>query len=204
MATESTTRILIERAQKGDREATAALFARAYPELMQAARFRMGPTLRARMDTLDLAQTAYIEAYRDLARYEYRGKGSFLRWLLRILENKIRRQIEFLLAKKRDVRREVELDSPDVEREGGPRAGRSPARPPAQRLVEREDRQRLEAAMDRLDERYREVLVDRYYLAMSWREIGAALGRSEEACQMLCRRALLKLKRLYGDTDGGH
>lgn len=184
-----TTRRLIELAKARDQEAVEALFARAYPQLLQAARFRLGPVLRARLDTLDLAQTAYQAAFRDLGRYRYEGKGSFSRWLLGILENKIRNSLEYFQAKRRDMRKEVALDA------GAPIA--APAWSPADALEAVEDRERLEKVMDSLPEDYRDVLVSRYYLGMPWAEIGEQMGRSEEAAQMLCNRALARLKRLY-------
>jgi RNA polymerase sigma-70 factor (subfamily 1) len=191
MATPPTTRTLVRRAQEGDREAQGMLFARIYPDILQAARFRLGPALRARLDSLDLAQAALYEAARDLSRFEPQSQGSFRRWLLGILENRIRKLFEFYRARRRDLRREVPLGrEPPVA---------APADSPAQRLLRLEDRERLEAAMDRLSDEHREVIVCRYYLEMPWREIGAQLGgRSPEAAQMLCRRALARLKELYG------
>lgn len=169
------------------------LFTRAYPQLLQAARFRLGPALRARLDTLDLAQTAYQAAFRDLARYRYEGKGSFSRWLLGILENKIRNSLEFFKARRRDMRKDVALDG------GVPIP--SPTWSPSAALEAIEDRERLEQVMDMLPDDHREVLVSRYYLGMAWTEIGEHLGRSEEAAQMLCNRALAKLKKLYFNRD---
>jgi DNA-directed RNA polymerase specialized sigma24 family protein len=52
--------------------------------------------------------------------------------------------------------------------------------------------------MDLLSAEHREVIVCRYYLDMPWLEVGEHLGRSEEAAQMLCHRALIRLKRAYG------
>lgn len=184
-----TTKRLLELARSRDPRAIEQLFRKAYPQLLQAARFRLGPSLRARLDTLDLAQTAYHAAFRDLEKYRYEGKGSFTRWLLGILENKIRNSLEFFKAQRRDMRKEVALDS------GEPIAAAGPS--PAERLEEAEDRERLEAAMDALDEDHREVIVNRYYLGMPWAEIGEQMGRSEEAAQMLCNRALAKLKSVY-------
>ncbi len=188
-----TTRGLVERAQKGDRDAIEALFAKSYPDLVQAVRFRLGEALRHRMDSLDLAQSAYLEAYRDLDGYQYGGKGSFRRWLMGIVENKIRGRLKFFKAQRRDMRREVALEGQSVP----PRDTLSPV----SRVLALEDRARLEAAMDRLPDEYREVIISRYYLRMSWKAVGERHGqRSPEAVQMLARRALLKLKELYQGT----
>ena len=187
-----TTRTLVQRAQNGDREAVEELFARSYGDLVQAARFRIGPALRARMDTIDIAQAAYQDAFRDLGQYEYRGKGSFRRWLLGIVENKIRHAVEYHRAKRRDLAREVGLRKAEVLP--------ADATTVTRKLVEFEERERLERAMDQLREIDREVIVCHYWLGMSWREVGEHLNRSEEASQMLCRRALGRLKKLYDAT----
>lgn len=180
---------LVELAQDGNREALERLFERAYGNLVQAARFRLGPALRARMDTIDIAQSAYFEAFRDLGSFRHRGAGSFHRWLLQIVENKIRGRLEYHHAQKRDMRREVAL-AEDV-----PVPLRSPS--PVRKLIDAEDQELLEKAMDELSDEYREVIIYRYYLEMPWNLVGKELGRSTEAAQMLCNRALLKLKRSY-------
>ncbi|MBI4586567.1 MAG: sigma-70 family RNA polymerase sigma factor [Planctomycetes bacterium] len=185
----STTGELVRKAQDGDREALETLFAKAYPDLLQAARFRIGAALRTRMEAQDLVQTAFYEALCDLSQYRYLGKGSFYRWLLSILENKIRNRLSFLKAKRRDLRREVAFD-PE-------RPIPAPTSSPTVKLVARENRERLERAMDQLPEGYRKVIICHYYLRMPWREIGEHMGLKEEAAQMLCRRALLKLKQIY-------
>jgi RNA polymerase sigma-70 factor (ECF subfamily) len=183
------TTTLVRRAQQGDRDALDFLFERAYPNLVQAARFRLGPDLRARMDTTDIVHSAYFEAFRSLSGFDPRGKGSFHRWLLQIVENKIRERLRYAKAQRRDMRREVRLSKePPIP---------APSQAPVRKLIDEEDQQRLEWAMDTLPDHYREVIIFRYYLEMPWRDIGEQLGRSMDAAQMLCHRALLKLKHVY-------
>ncbi|MEM7233243.1 MAG: sigma-70 family RNA polymerase sigma factor [Planctomycetota bacterium] len=186
MSNPQTTQILLERARDGDRDALDALFQRVYPDLVRAARRRMGDGLRSRMETRDLAQTAYFEAYRDLPRYTYRGKGSFFHWHLGILDNKIHRRAEYFRAQKRDSSREVPLElsaSPDAKDVA-----------PEEQLVQDENRERLLEAVESLPGAYREVVGLRYFLRLPWAEIASHFGKTEEACQMLCKRALGKLK----------
>ncbi len=161
---------LVRRAQAGDRVAQEALFSEAYPNLLQAARFRLGPSLRSRLDTQDLAQTVYLDAFRDLPKYQYEGQGSFFRWVLGILENKIRSRAKFFGAKKRAADRVVPLDEKQGPAEDVTR--------PTARLIQNEERERREWAMDRLDKNYRDVIIQRYYLKTPWAEIGEQLGKS--------------------------
>ena len=81
---------LVDRAHEGDADALNDLFARYHQTMVEVARRKLGPRLRLKEDPVDLAQTTFREATRDFGRYEYRGQGSLLRWLVQILQNKIR------------------------------------------------------------------------------------------------------------------
>lgn len=56
----------------------------------------------------------------------------------------------------------------------------------------------LEAAVDRLGDRYREVVLLRFYRQMSFIEVAQALGLSEEAARKRVQRALEKLREVLG------
>src|SRR5688572_22102990 len=103
-------RALVERAKAGDTNALNDLFARYHQTMVEVARRKIGPKLRLKEDPDDLAQTTFREATRDFARYEYQGQGSLLRWLVQILQNKIRDKAEFYAAGKRDLTREHSSD----------------------------------------------------------------------------------------------
>ena len=81
---------LVAKAQSGDPEALNSLFQRYYARMVAQARRRLGARLRTKEEADDLAQTTFREATRDFQRYTYRGEGSLLRWLVQILQNKIR------------------------------------------------------------------------------------------------------------------
>ena len=186
-----TTEDLARRAREGDREAMQALAERTYPGVLSAAKAmsRRRGGLRSRLESGDLAQSAYHDALRALPSYESRGAGSFRRWLLGVLRNKVRRRLASLLARRRDARREVPLES-----SGGTT---SPGESPLARLLDGEHRARLEASLSGLSERHRRVIHLRYFEDLPWRDVGARMGISEEAAQMLCHRALLELNESY-------
>ena len=72
---------LVQRAQDGDAEALNDLFARYHQTMVQLAQKKLGARLRSKEEPVDLAQTTFREATRDLGRFEYRGEGSLLFWL---------------------------------------------------------------------------------------------------------------------------
>jgi RNA polymerase sigma factor (sigma-70 family) len=183
------TRDLVQLARAGDREALDLLVRRTYPGVVTAARSlrKVHARIRGRVETEDLAQSAFRDAVRVLPTFRERGDGSFRRWLLGILRNKVRRHVAFFGARRRDAGREAHLpEASDLP---------SPAPPPPAVLLEREERGRLVDAVNRLPERDRKVVVCRYHLGLSWKEVGDRLGTSEEAAQMACHRALVKLRR---------
>ncbi len=187
----SHTHALIDRAHHGDVEALNQLFSAYYDMMLELARKRLGAKLRQREEADDLAQTTFREATRDFHAYVYRGEGSLLRWLVRILQNKIRDRAEFYGARKRDISREHSLDE-------GARGDDAPRMPePAAsgmsvtRTVERSEEDRiLREALSRLSDEHRQAITLVFFEGRQLKEAGQLMGgRSEDAVRMLLRRA---------------
>ncbi len=192
------TSALIERAKTGDCEALNELFAAHHGLMVELARRKIGPRLRRKEDADDLAQTTFREATRDFGQYQYRGEGSFLRWLVQILQNKIRDKAEYYGATKRDIGRErsdeVKLgDSDDLKRF-------DPASPDltvTQTLAREEEFKILREALDELSPDHRKAITLVFFQGLSLREAGDLMdGRSEDAVRMLLRRAESHLHEL--------
>jgi RNA polymerase sigma-70 factor (ECF subfamily) len=198
---------LIERAKAGDCHALDELFARHHGLMVELARRKIGPKLRQKEDADDLAQTTFREATRDFRQYQYRGEGSFLRWLVQILQNKIRDKAEYYGATKRDVSRE---------RSGEERGGESGELklfdPPSmdltvtQTLAREEEFKILHAALEELMPDHRQAITLVFFEGRSLREAGELMGgRSEDAVRMLLKRAesrLLELTRVRIAKEG--
>jgi RNA polymerase sigma-70 factor (ECF subfamily) len=201
------TAVLVKGAQSGESAALNELFARYHTIISEIARRRLGPRLRNKEDPQDLAQTTFREATRDFQRYEYRGPGSLLRWLIQILQNKIRDKAEFYSAGKRDSALETALDAP-AGPEGEFSRGLEPPSPDLSvtRLVQRDERYRiLREALAELPNEYRQAIALVFFEGLSLREAGQRLGgRSEDALRMMLRRAEKKLgeilKRNYDEV----
>ena len=87
---EPITRTLWLRARGGDRSAYDRLFALHAERARLFVAARLGPRLRAGVETQDVLQDAYLAAHAAFDRFEYADEGSFARWLFRIIENRLR------------------------------------------------------------------------------------------------------------------
>jgi len=184
------TRLLVERAQQGDAAALNDLFASYHGVMVELARRRLGPRLRQKEDADDLAQTTFREATRDFQQYEYRGEGSFLRWLLQILQNKIRDKAEYYSATKRDVGRE-RLGHDGRQGEEGQHFDPPATDLSVTQIIGREEEFRiLRDALETLSADHRRAITLVFFQGLSLREAGERMdGRSEDAVRMLLRRA---------------
>lgn len=187
---------LVELAKTGDVGALNLLFERYHGLLTEMARRRLGPRLRLKEEADDLAQTTFREATRDFGRYEWRGEGSLLRWLVQILQNKIRDKAEYYNAGKRDITRERSVEDQ--------RAGEGLRwEPPVDdlsvtRQVAREEEFAIlrEALVD-LSEDHRKAITLVFFQGMTLRQAGERMGgRSEDAVRMLLRRAESRLREI--------
>ena len=63
------------------------------------------------------------------------------------------------------------------------------------RIVLRQEMERIERALERINESHRDVIVLRKLQELSFAEIGERLGRSPDACRMQLARAMTALTR---------
>jgi RNA polymerase sigma-70 factor (ECF subfamily) len=194
---------LVRRAKEGDVDALNELFSRYHGTMVEMARRKLGPKLRLKEDPDDLAQTTFREATRDFARYEYRGEGSLLKWLVQILQNKIRDRAEFYSAGKRDTSLET---TPSAEWQGEPGLPLdlvSPDLSVTRQVSRGENVQILRSALSELSAEHRQAITLVFFEGLSLRDAGARMGgRSEDAVRMLLRRAEARLREILRTTIG--
>ena len=186
---------LVDRAQNGELDALNDLFTRYHATMVDVARRRLGPRLRMKEDADDLAQTTFREATRDFRQYRYRGEGSLLRWLLQILQNKIRDKAEYYSASKRDVSRERSTED-QSEAGDGQRFDPSSDELSVTRSVQREEELSiLSDALGELSADHRKAITLVFFQGLTLRQAGEQMeGRSEDAVRMLLRRAEDRLR----------
>ena len=175
-----TTRRLLARAQNGDAQALNDLFGRHAPDLRRWARGRLPVWARDMADTHDLVQETVLQAFKHVQGFESRGKGAMRAYLRQALINRIRNEI-------RRVRRRPSIEGLD---EQAP----SPLTSPLQSAIQQEQQERYEAALGRLRESDRELIVARLELGLTYEEMAEALDKpSWNAARMAVARALVRL-----------
>jgi RNA polymerase sigma-70 factor (ECF subfamily) len=174
---------LLRQARAGSPEALEALFARGGDRLLPYIRLRMGPRLRARLESQDLLQNTLLRACERLEQLRGEEPEAFWGWLYRIAENEIRDQAEHHQRQKRDARREVPLGMPLA----------TQAHTLASQLALSEEAERLERALETLSEPHREVILLRRFEELGFAAISERLGRRPDACRMLYARAMAAL-----------
>jgi RNA polymerase sigma-70 factor (ECF subfamily) len=180
------TRRLVQEARAGCREAFDELFSSQRPRLERALRGRVPRALAPRVDVSDIVQAALLDAYRGLERFEDRGEGSFVRWLRRVAENRLRMELGRHLGRaRRELGREV---SPERSLERA-----ASVTSPSSAAGRGERGEIVARALARLHPDHREVLRCVRVEGRSIAEAARAMGRSENAVKKLLARASLEL-----------
>lgn len=129
----------------------------------------------SREDAEDLMQEVFVRVARTLRAYQHDGR--FEPWIFRIAGNLARDRIRRQRRGPRIVRMTAAAGSDDALSEGGAvEEVESPEAQPDARLRRREDVDALNAALARLPEAEREVIMLRHFSEMSFREIADATG----------------------------
>jgi len=193
------TQHLVALAKEGDESALDQL-CRAYSERVRwVVRLRMGGEIRSKLESMDLVQDALVCALRDLGNFTYKSEGDFLLWLSKIAENRLRDNLDKLHADKRDIRKEVRLDSyrPTTGESFAGAVGPIDLTTPSVIMSKREDLARLAKALDALKPEYRKVIVLTKIEGLSYKEIADRLGKSGDAVRMLVSRAVAALSGAF-------
>ena len=193
-----TTLSLVRAAQEGERDALERLFARYLPRVQQIVALRLGYPLRAFVSHEDLVQDALLNVFEKLDQFEARSEGSFRNWLARCVANSVNEHLRKQQAKKRGGgRRRVLTEFEGDDLATTIFAGKSPS--PSALLRGRETAERIEAALLKMEERHREVILLRRFCEMSYAEIADAMGFTDEAnVRKSFSRALERLRELAG------
>ena len=196
---------LLEQAGRGDAAARQQLLARHRDRLRQMVRVRLDCRLAARVDPSDVVQEALADAALKLSDYLRRRPLPFYPWLRRLAwERLVKLHRRHIRARARSVTREVagSLGLPDESALELAQKLIAPGTSPSNHLVREELRGRVQAALARLSETDREVLVLRYLEQLPNAAIGGVLGISEGAVKMRHLRALEHIRGLLSGDPG--
>jgi RNA polymerase sigma-70 factor (ECF subfamily) len=131
-------------------------------------------------DTDDIVQEALVDTFRKIESFEHRGEGALRAYLRQAVMNRIRDEL-----RKAAVRR-VEPGVPEDFADPGPS--------PLEATIGRAALDRYEAALVKLRDAERDVIIARVELGFTYPEIARATGReSPDAARMAVTRALMRL-----------
>jgi len=168
---------LADRARRGDERAFEELV-----RMYQALAFRTAYLLTgSAADAEDAAQVGFVKAWTALPRF--RRGAPFKPWLLRIVANEAHNRRRATGRRVALAVRATAAQPPD-----------DAAPSPEGAALGRERREELLAAVNRLDERDRDVLTCRYFLELSEEETSQVLGVRRGTVKSRTARALERLR----------
>lgn len=184
----STSLRLLLRARAGDREALDRLFERLLPSLRRWARGRLPRWARDAVDTGDLVQEAVTNTLRQLPTFAPRRQRALQAYLRQAIRNRIRDEL------RRFDRRQapVNIDDLDLTATGSL----------IEDTIERDNAERYRAALARMSDADRELIVGRLELGYSYAQIALATGRpTEDAARMAVKRSLVRLAEVMATAQ---
>ena len=196
-----TTLTLVNKAKAGENQALNLLLDRYMKRILGIVRLRLGSRLRQKMESMDIVQEVMIRAIKGFENFELQDEGAFLHWLSKLVQNQIRDLADYHSAEKRDFKQEkTSLRNSDSDRSI---LGQIPANSifrPSVQLQLKEDILELEAALDQLPEKQKEIIIMRQYEGLTFKDIGLEINCSEDAARMQFARAINKLTDIMSET----
>jgi len=190
--------LLLAAARDGDEQALACLFQRYRPRLYRMIELRLDARLRARCDASDVLQESYVELARRLPAYYPENDLPFFLWLRMITGERLAKlHRRHLGTAKRDVNREIPMHcrtTPEASSVflASHLAGQFTS--VDRNLLREEMQQRLNVALDAMEENDREVLALRHFEELSTEETAMVLGITRSG---VLKRYTKALKRLH-------
>lgn len=170
---------VVIRVRDGDATPLDGLIARCLPSLRRWARGRLPRWARAISDTTDLIQDAVLRTLGRLQTFEPRGRDALAAYLREAVRNRIRDE------HRRLARRGPAAAIDDRLRDPGPS--------PYDRVASADQEARYRAALARLSDADRELIVGHVELEYTHAQLGCMTGRSPNAARMALHRAICRL-----------
>jgi RNA polymerase sigma-70 factor (ECF subfamily) len=191
---------LLQRLRVGDRAALDALLERDLDWIRGYVRRRLGPALRARLESADVVQEAVVEFLRHGPPFVVSDQQQFRRLTARVVENVIGHQYDWFTAQRREMQRDRPLPSDDViDLDARRTAGGSPS----QEVQRREREACVRLGLELLEAPDREAILLREWGGRSLAEMGTELGITEDAARMRYNRAVRRLARKVRQLRAG-
>lgn len=182
---------LVNRSQAGDTSAFNELVTR-YRNRAYAMIYNM---VRNEQDAWDLAQDGFLKAWKSISRF--RGQSSFYTWLYRILMN-----VTIDAMRRKQIEGGTEFDDQIGLQNIAPGAATAPRSEmePAERISDKEIRQRIDEAISKLSPEHRTAIVMREIDGLEYTEIAEQMGCSLGTVMSRLFYARKKLQALLKDV----
>ena len=177
----------VERARGGDRDGLAELYRTFGRRVLGLCRHLLGSTVAAE----DARSEVFARLPRAIDHYD--ATLPFDRWLLSVTSHHC-----LDLLRRRRLESRLFASEPD---ESETIAASEPGPSPLAAVLAEEGQGRVRAALARLPDRYRTVLVLRYYGDLGYEEIATQLGLTRNHVAILIFRGKQALRRLLTDLD---
>ncbi|MBM4693349.1 sigma-70 family RNA polymerase sigma factor [Prescottella equi] len=168
-------------AAQGDRNALSQVLASIRPLVVRYCRARVGAAERGQLSADDVAQEVCLAVMTALPRYQDQGRP-FMAFVYGIAAHKVADAHRNAARNKSDPVAEV----PDVV---------SADDSPEERALNSETSRQVNALLQTLPEKHREILVLRLVVGLSAEETAVAVGSTAGAVRVAQHRALAKLKK---------
>jgi RNA polymerase sigma-70 factor, ECF subfamily len=174
-----------------------------YLRLMVSAQLRS--SLGRRVGESDVVQETMLAAHRDFGDFRGQTSGEFAGWLRTILARILLREIDrHVKAEKRDVRREVSIDTLNQNLSSSCMQFASfveaKQSSPSEIVSIEEQSARVANLIALLPKDYQSVVMLRNFSGMRFEEIAVEMNRSSQAVRLLWLRAIKRLRKL---SDAG-
>ncbi|AFN64180.1 Probable RNA polymerase sigma-D factor [Mycobacteroides abscessus subsp. abscessus] len=179
-STESGLDDVVAAAVRGDRDALSEVLSAIRPVVVRYCRARVGTAERSGLSADDVAQEVCLAVIAALPRYQDQGRP-FLAFVYGIAAHKV---ADAHRAMARDKSDPAENLPEQVDRHAGPE----------QEALNSESSRRMQALLEVLPEKQREILILRVVVGLSAEETADAVGSSAGAVRVAQHRALQKLK----------
>ena len=183
--------VWLDEARAGSTAALGSLLQGCRKYLLLMANEALDSDLRPRAAASDLVQDSFVEVQQDFENFRGTTEGQLISWLTGILANRLANNVRYHRhTDKRSVTHETPLE-------------RVPERAldsvcdeesPSDVVIAGDEARRVQAALARLPEPLREVLVLRTWELKSFVQIGDQLNKTPDTARKLWGRAVRRLK----------
>lgn len=168
---------LIQRAQKGDRDAFGQIYTLFYQRIFRYCKFNTENDQTA----ADISQETFLKAWKSLPTFSTRG-GSLQAYLFKIARNLIidlsRKKKPLPLTGYQEIESEISL---------------------TESIENQDDARTVKLAIDKLNEKDRQIIILRYFEELTTAEVAKIVGLRVGALRVRIHRVLNKLKDLIQD-----